>query len=167
MYFSIIAIILVAICGIFLYRKYSWKTYIGYLEPFEASSDSYKKGEYSKSKYFYYSEGVINLKKHPELQRFHVIGGKDVLVKPWDRQENLLIDEGKTKVAIFEVIDDLNGIYIGIPCIRVVESIIVDETNDPLSEYKKTSLGVSWGNGEYHKVLPGENLIGTIEYESL
>ena len=114
MYFSIIAIILVAICGIFLYRKYSWKTYIGYLEPFEASADSYKKGEYSKSKYFYYSEGVINLKKHPELQRFHVIGGKDVLVKPWDRQENLLIDEGKTKVAIFEVIDDLNGIYIGI-----------------------------------------------------
>lgn len=168
MYFSIIVVVLIIIFLCFLgYKKYSWKTYIGYLEPYESSVGSYREGEFTRNKFFCYKGGMIDLKKHPEYQRFHVTGGKDVLVKVWNRNEELVLDEGKTKVAIFEVTEDLGGTLIAIPCLRVVESIIVDENNDPLEEYKTTFLGVSWGSGEYRKVLPSENLIGVVEYESL
>lgn len=168
MYFSIIAVLIIVLLLCFLgYKKYSWKTYIGYLEPYESSVGSYRVGEFTRKKFFYYKGGMIDLKKHPEYRRFHVTGGKDVLVRVWDRDKELVLDEGKTKVAIFEVTEDLGGVLIAIPCLRTVESIIVDENNNPLEGYKTTSLGVSWGSGEHHKVLPSENLIGTVEYESL
>lgn len=168
MYFSIIIAVLIILLLCFLgYKKYSWKTYIGYLEPYESSVDSYRDGEFTRNRFFYYDGGMIDLKKHPEYKRFHIIGGKDVLVRVWERDRELILDEGKTRAAIFEVIKDQSGILIAIPCLRTVESIIVDENNDPLEGYKTTSLGVSFGDGGFHEVLPSENLIGTVEYESL
>lgn len=167
-FFGIILIFLVISC-LLVYKKYSWKIYIGYLEKGEASADSYREGKYSKNRYFYYKDGVLDLKKHPEYQRFHTLGGKDVLVKTWNREENVYFEEGKTKIAIFEVIEDEDKDDVfAIPCLRTVERLIIEDSDNPLDDYKKTSLLVSWGKKEYESdILPSENLIGIVEYESL
>ena len=172
MYFSIvffgIILALLVISCLVVYKKYSWKIYIGYLEKGEVSIDSYKEGKYSKNRYFYYKDGVLDLKKHPEYRRFHVSGGKDVLVKTWNREENVYFEEGKTRIAIFEIVDDTGDIVYAVPCLRTVERLIIEDSDNPLDDYKKTSLLVSWGNEEYESnVLPSENLIGIVEYESL
>lgn len=166
MYFSFIILGIILILSVIVWKKkYSWKTYIGYLEPYGSSLDSYMEGEYTRDPYFYYSEGVINLKEHPELHRFHVIGGKDVLVRTWDRQEELTLTEGVTRIAIFEIVPDTDRI-VAIPCLRTVDRVLIDDVDDPLSGYKETTLGVSWGGNNFN-VLPSENLIGVVEYESI
>lgn len=167
--YLILIIPIVLILVLVLWKKYSWKTYIGYLEPAESEISSYRKGEFSRSRFFFHKDGVIDLKKHLELKRFHVFGGKDVLVKPWDKTGDLYVEEGETKIAIFDIIEDQAGISIAIPCLRVLEKIMTDETDDPLTEYRKTSLAVSFehlGEKEF-RTLPSENLIGVVEYESI
>lgn len=167
MYFSLLFLLIIPI-GYFLWKKYSWKTYIGYLESGDASMNSFKQPEKSKSKYFCYDGGRINLKKHPELKRFHLTTGEnDVLVELWDKKEDLYLEEGKSKVAIFEVIDTEYGFKTVVLCLRKVESIIKEPTDNFLEDYMSIKLGVSWDNNRKYKIIPTENLIGVVKYESV
>ena len=165
MYFSIF--ILLIPLGYFLWKKYSWKTYIGFLESGDATEESFRPQEKSKSKYFLYPGGRIDLSKHPELKRFHVSSGKDVLVELWERDKNLYLEEGKSKVAIFEVIETKNGSLIAVLCLRKLETIINDSSENSWEDYTTTNLGVSWNDNSRHKIIPSENLIGVVKYESI
>lgn len=155
MYFSLFILLLIPL-GYFLWKKYSWKTYIGFLESGEATEGSYRIPEKSKSRYFFHQRGRVDLKKHPELKRFHVISGKDVLVELWKRDKDLYLVEGESILVIFEIIDTKNGEPLVIPCLRKLETII-----------NNIDLGVSWDNPKKYKVISSENLIGVVKYESI
>lgn len=167
MYFSIIPLVIIIILlGIWVWKQRSWKISVGYLVSGEATPEGYRENEYQKTRYFRHKDGIIDLKKHPEFLKFMVSGGGEVLVEPWTREGDLYLEEGITKLAIFEILDTDYGI-IAIPCLRLLETIIDEEVDDPLVGYHKTALGVSWGDKKYHRILPGENLIGIVRYESI
>lgn len=172
MYFNVIAIlVLLCILGFIIYKNVNpWEVYVGYLNPAEALRYNIRLGEMSKNNLFYYPGGVVDLKKHPELTRFHVIGEKDVLVrtKPFDLEDtNFTMIEGKTKIAIFEIIEESGTTY-AIPCIRTFERLFYVDTNYPLPNTKSAFYLASY-NGVEKKFsrIPKENLIGIVEYESV
>lgn len=168
MYFSLLIIPVVLV--ILYLRKRKKPRTVGFLEPGEATVESFRFSEKTKKRYFYFDGGRIDLDKHPELSLFHVIGGKDVLVEPWKREESLYLSPGKTKIAIFDFIEGDFG-AIGIPCLRTFERVMVEDEPDPvlgpLTDYKKVELRVSWNDGKRHRILPEENFIGVVKYESL
>ena len=166
MIFSIIPILLLLI-GFFWWRKTRPKYFTFYLEPSTPSLLSYKTSEKTKNRYFPHSLGVIDLSKHPKLLRFkETIGSKEYLIEPWDREGNLYIEEGKTKVVVFEFLRDPDdNIIAAIPCLRLVETLIEEENDDPLLGYKSTFLGVCWDEGR--KMVSSENLLGVVKYESV
>lgn len=165
MIFSISVITILAI--IFLWERTRPKYSISYLEPSTPSIDSYRESKKTRNRYFYHSSGRVDLSKHRELLRFKEINGdKEYLVEPWNRKENLYVKEGVTKVVIFEFLKGLHDNIIAvIPCLRTVETVLEEENNDPLLDYKEIHLGVCWDSGR--KIVNSENLFGIIRYESI
>lgn len=141
--------------------------YVGWLEPGTASLKSWKKGELKKVRYFQHDSGRVDLKKYPGLMIYHVKGQRDVLVEPWTRKENLYLEEGKSKLAIFETIYNESGMPIIIPCLRKLENIITLENDNVLEGYKETLLGVSWNDGADYITVESNKLIGVVKYESV
>ena len=169
MYFSIVvSILILGIISFIIYRKfYYWEIYIGYVDPRIATLDSYKTGEISKSRYFKHSSGIIDLKKHPELKRFHVIGeNKDILIEQWDRNSTITITEGESKVVVFEIVIDSEGTIFFVSCLRKVISVIEEDTDDPYEGYKKTYLGLVDIDNKA-EMVSGDKLIGIVKYESI
>ena len=170
MIFSITLIILL-ILVVIVWRIKTRSTYlISYLETGTPKLESYKPSKKTKNRYFHFSDGLIDLFKHPELLRFkETFGSKEYLVEPWKRDKNLYIEEGKTKVVVFEFLKDQQGnVMTIIPCLRLVETVMERENNDPLLEYKETSLGVCWNDGEKkRKIVESDFLLGIVRYESI
>lgn len=167
MYFSFLILLLIIPIGYLMWKKNSWKTYIEFLESGDATEKSYRLPEKSKSKYFLYPGGRIDLSMHPELKRYHVSSGKDVLVELWERDKTLYLEEGKSMLAIYDSIETSDGFLVLVMCLRRLETIIYDSSENPFENYIKVNLGVSWDDNSKHKVISSENLIGVVKYESI
>ena len=162
----IVGFVFYSVVNLVIWIKFKWKIYLGYLEEGDATLGSYRVGKKINNRFFFHSGGRVDLKKHPEYLLFETTKGKKrVLVEPWKREGNLYLEEGKTKVAVFDFVEDAAGNVIAIPCLRTVDTVVNEDTNDVLEGYKKTYIGVFWGEGK-HKLILSEHLIGVVKYES-
>ena len=164
----IIITLLLLLFSWILWKKTRPKYILSFLETSTPRLESFRRSEKTRNRYFPHESGIVDLSKHPELIRFkEVWGTKEYLVEPWERKGNLYVEEGKTKAVIFEFLSTGEGKenYIGIPCLRTIETIIEEDNDNPLLGYKETNLGVYWDEGR--KIVSSENLLGIVKYESI
>ena len=168
MIFSILILSIILSFVLWLRKIKKRMYYLSFLETGTPNYDSFRSSIKSKKRYFIHKDGIVDLSKHPELARFKEINGyKEYLVEPWKRTENFFIEEGVSKVVIFEYLEDPinNENLLAIPCLRRVETLIEQEIEDPLLGYKETYLGISWGDNR--KIVKSDTLFGIVRYESI
>lgn len=170
MIFSIIAITLSLGLAIFflvlLLRKK--KYLISFLETGIPGKLSYRESIKTRNRYFPCKSGeVLDLSEFPDLQRFRELTrDKEYLVEPWNRVGLPLIEEGKTKVVVYGFIqDDLGNDIAAIPCLRLVETFVTLDNDNPLQGYKEHMLGVKYDNGR--ELVSLDSLLGIVLYESV
>ena len=168
MIFSILISILLLIIIFVIWKiKTRPKYLLSFVETGSPRLESYRPSKKTKNKYFSHPDGIIDLSKHKEYLRFREItGDKEYLVEPWGRTKNLYIEEGKTKAIIFEFVkDQQDKIVAVIPCLRLIETLLEEENNNPLLGYKETYLGVYWDGKR--KMVKSDYLLGIVKYESV
>lgn len=123
-------------------------------------------------RFFKHSKGIIDLKKFPSLRRYHVIGGKDILVETWDRLSNLDVTTEETKILVYDLVPNPNNPsvpYVPVLCLRTVYTLRDDPTDNLLEGYRKYTVNVTWEDSGVKKIksISSKYVLGIVKYESI